>query len=113
MKASVESRIIARLEEFTEALEHGDKITERFACRRIALDLKPQPYDPEKVKMVRGLLRASQAVLALFLGVSPKTVQAWENGVNAPNKMACRFMDEILKNPKFYRKRLEEALLVK
>jgi len=60
------------------------------------------------VKKVRELLGASQVVFALFLGASPKTVQAWEQGLLAPNRMARRFMDEIQRHPDIHRSRLRE-----
>lgn len=108
MKTSVERRIIERLEGFAEALEKRRPITEQFTCRRRVLKLKPKPYDPRRVKKTRQALGVSQAVFAVFLGVSPKTVQAWERGDLSPNKMACRFMDEIQRDPAMYRTHLEE-----
>jgi putative transcriptional regulator len=113
MKPSVEERIIGRLEEFAEALEKDHSITEQFNCRRRVLKLKPKPYDPQMVKHAREKLGVSQAAFAIFLGVSPKTVQAWERGDLSPNKMACRFMDEIQRNPKMYREHLEEMFTTK
>lgn len=108
--ASVENEIIKRPKEFTEALERGEVITECFTCRKIELDLQPQAYTPELVKKTRKLLGASQAVFALFLGVSVKAVRAWEQGRNIPSDMACRFMDEIQLNPAYMRQRLSSAV---
>jgi putative transcriptional regulator len=115
MAASVEKRIVERLEGFAEALENREQepIKNRFDCRRIVLTLKPKPYAPEMVKKAREMLGASQAVFALFLGVSVKTVQAWEQGLFSPKKMACRFMDEIQKDPALYQRRLREAAVAK
>lgn len=113
MKASVADRILQRLEGFTEALEKGEVIQKRFTCRRIELDLKPIPYEPEAVKKIRGLLGASQTVFARLLGVSVRTVRSWEQGINSPSDMACRFMDEIQRNPKYWIARLKEAAVPK
>lgn len=110
---SVGDEIVRRLEVFTEALENGESITERFTCRKIELDLRPQTYSPQLVKETRKLLGASQAVFALFLGVSVKTVRAWEQGGNLPSDLACRFMDEIRGNLDLMRKRLKDAIKVK
>jgi putative transcriptional regulator len=112
-KASVENLIIQRLEGFTEALENKEVISERFTCRKVELDLRPEPYSPGLVKKTRDLLGASQAVFALFLGVSVKTVRAWEQGINTPSDMACRFMDEIRFNSDYMRKRLQKCVKVK
>ena len=113
MRGSVGARIIEGLREFTEALEKGEAIAERFTCRTVVLDLSPVIYGPETVKGTRRLLRASQGILAQFLGVSVKAVRAWEQGVNTPSDIACRFMDEIQRNPDFWRKRLLESVTIK
>jgi putative transcriptional regulator len=113
MKDSVGKKIIAGLREFTEALEKDEPIPEKFTCRKVTLDLIPEPYDPKAVKATRALLTASQGVFAQFLGISPKTVCAWEQGRIAPSDMACRFMDEIQRNPDYWRKRLRESVKVK
>lgn len=113
MKPTVAERIKKRLEEFTHDLENGVRIQDKYTCRRIEIDLKPMPYDPKAVKQTREILNASQAVFALFLGVSIKTVQAWEQGQTVPPKMACRFMDEIRHDPAYWIDRLKEAICVK
>jgi putative transcriptional regulator len=113
MKPTVADRIKKRLGEFTRDLENGVVIQDKYTCRRIEIDLKPMPYDPKAVKQTRSILNASQAVFALFLGVSIKTVQAWEQGTTPPPKMACRFMDEIRHDPKYWIERLEESITVK
>jgi putative transcriptional regulator len=112
-KASVGARIIEGLQEFADTLKKKEPIAEKFTCRVVELDLHPTPYDPELVKATRQLLRASQAVFARFLGVSVKTVQAWEQGASTPNDMACRFMDEIRHNPPYWTERLRQAAVAK
>ena len=106
--SSVETRIIQGLQEFTQGLESGDPIEKKFTVRRVVPKPKTKRYHPSKVKKARRLLGADQTVFALFLGVSPKTVQAWEKGLKFPNRMACRFLEEIQKEPAFYRLRLQE-----
>ena len=113
MRDSVGKKIIEGLREFTEALENNERITEKFTCRKVTLDLLPVPYSPRTVKSTRKLLAVSQGVFAQFLGVSVKTVSAWEQGRIAVGDMACRFMDEIQRNPEYWRKRLRESIRVK
>ena len=113
MIPTVATRIKQRLEEFTQALESGETIQDKFTCRRIELNLKPKPYDPRAVKETRKLLKASQMVFAMFLGTSVKTIQAWEQGTGTPNKMACRFMDEIRRNPSYWLDRLNQSVVLK
>jgi putative transcriptional regulator len=69
------------------------------------LKLEPAPYDPALVKKTRAILHASQGIFAKFIGVSVDTVQAWESGVNSPSDMACRFMDEIRHDPRYWQDR--------
>ena len=110
---SVGARIIEGLQELVSVLEKGEPLEKHFTCRRIRLDLEPTQYDGRRVKETRALLGASQAVFARFLGVSVKTIRAWEQGVNAPNDMACRFMDEIGRDPRHWLARLREAVVAK
>ena len=49
----------------------------------------------------------SQAIFAQFLGVSVKTVSAWERGDKKPSDLACRFMDEIKESPDYWKRRLK------
>ena len=112
-KASVGDRILARLEGFAEALERGDDIQDTFTCRTVVLELKPLPYTPEMVQKVRKLLGVSQAILGQLLGVSVRTIQAWEQGDNPPNDMACRWLDEIQRDPQYWLDRVKSAIVQK
>lgn len=105
---SVADEIVAALEDFKDALEKGD-VYERFTCHQIRLDLHPAPYTAEQVRSARRVLGVSQSLFAKFLGVSLNTVRSWEQGVNTPSKMACRFMDEIRRSPKHWKERLREV----
>jgi putative transcriptional regulator len=113
MKPSVADKMLQRLQQFTEDLEKEETLPETYTCRKIILDLKPRPYDPEMVKKTRKLLGASQRIFAQLLGVSVNTVRAWEQGDNPPRGMACRFMDEIRRDPAYWQARLKEAAVAK
>jgi putative transcriptional regulator len=109
----VGSRIIERLEGFKNALKSGQRISERFTCRKVVLDLDPPAYGPEQVKHTRELLNVSQALFAKFLGISASTVRAWEHGTNVPSAMARRFLEEIRRDPQHWIKRLKSAVVYK
>ena len=109
---SVEQEILEALSEFTAALEKGD-VTRHLSCRQIKLNLSPTSYSPGLVKKTRMLLGMSQPLFARFLGVSPKTVKSWEQGFNTPQAMACRFMDEIRLNPKYWLDRFRDSAEVR
>ena len=106
--ASIGEKMAGRLKRFAEALDTADRIPQRFTRRTIKLDLQPTAYDPKRVKKARDTLRASQAIFAQFLGVSTKTVQDWEQGLKRPRSIARRLMDEILRDPNYWRERLLE-----
>lgn len=110
--ASVESEILEALADFTDALVKGE-VSKRLTCRQIKLNLEPTHYNPKLVKKTRKVLGVSQVLFARFLGISPKTVRAWEQGFNTPNPMACRFMDEIRHAPQFWMRRLKEATVTR
>ena len=101
-------KIIDRLERFTSDLERGVDVARTDTCRQIVLDLDPTEFTAERVLQSRKVLGLSQVLFAKFLGVSPKTVRAWEQGTNPPQGIACRVMDEILHDPEYWRKRVTQ-----
>jgi putative transcriptional regulator len=108
-KNSVGREILNSLTEFKTALEKGDEIAERYTVRTITLDLEATEYLPQDIRATRELLDASQAIFAKFLGVSVQTIRAWEQGDKSPRDVACRFMDEIRRDPEYWRKRLRSV----
>jgi putative transcriptional regulator len=106
------TKIVKGFKELSKALAEDAPIAEKFTCRKVTLDLRLIPYPPEAVKSTRHLLRVSQPVFAQFLGVSPATVKKWERGRQPPD-IACRFMDEIQRNPEYWRKRLRDSIQIK
>jgi putative transcriptional regulator len=110
LKRDIGQEIIDGLGAFAQALKKGDDITARFTCRKVVLDIAPSDYPPKRVRRVRAALGLSQRLFAQFLGVSVASVQAWEQGVKVPAKMACRFMDEILRDPAQWQKRVRECM---
>jgi putative transcriptional regulator len=106
-------QIIDGLNEFSEAIERDALDPKRFTCRTVELNVEPSKYSAKMVRATRQLLRASQAVFAQFLGVSVKTVRSWEQGINTPKDVAARFLDEIRRNPDYWRARIRESIVVK
>ncbi|MFN0195773.1 MAG: helix-turn-helix domain-containing protein [Planctomycetaceae bacterium] len=102
------AEMIRRLEAFKIDLESGTQKT--FTRREIRLILKPTSYDPMLVKKTRQALNFSQPLFAQFLGVSVKTVRSWEQGKVEPSDMACRFLDEIRRDPDHWKQRLLESI---
>jgi putative transcriptional regulator len=98
---SVEEEVLDALAEFTDALQKGE-VRERLRCRAASLDLEPTAYGARLVKQVRRTQRLTQPLFARFLGVSTKTVRAWEQGNRQPGATASRFLDEIRRDPKYW-----------
>lgn len=103
----VEDEILEALDGFTHALEKGAKLA-KYTRRQIKLDFVPTRYDKALVRETRNTLRVSQPLFASLLGVSPHTVRSWEQGINSPLPIACRFMDEIRRDPLYWIRRLQE-----
>jgi DNA-binding transcriptional regulator YiaG len=112
-KSSIADELVAGFTELADALEGGDDLGAQFNCYQMQIDLRPVTYTPALVRATRERLGASQAVLGKFLGVTAKSVSQWERGVTAPNPIACRFMDEIRRNPAYYVARLQESMVRK
>jgi putative transcriptional regulator len=98
-----------RQKAFARALKGQEQINFKI----VDLDLKPGVYNGKKVKETRKMLGASQTVFAQFLGVSVRSVRAWEAGRKGPLDSVARFMDEIRHNPEIFRQRLRESISVR
>ena len=56
--------------------------------------VNPAPeFNAEQIKEVRLSLGMTQITFAEVMGVSPKTVEAWECGRTHPTGSACRLME--------------------
>ena len=58
-------------------------------------------YDAEEIKSIRRSTGLTQSVFAQYMGVSIKTVEAWESGRNHPSGTACRLLAVTKNNPNF------------
>lgn len=58
-----------------------------------------QSFKPEEIKLIRTNLQMTQVIFAAILGVSKKTVEAWEQGVNSPSGPANRLLKIFKDNP--------------
>ena len=107
---TIADEIVQSLTEFADALDTDENLNEQFTCHHVKLNLNPEVYTPEKVRETRKALRLSQPLFGGFLGVSVKTVRSWEQGDSTPSNMACRFMDEIRRDPEHYLQRLTDSI---
>jgi len=71
----------------------------RRHLRTTTVQVQPvRQYDASAIKSLRTSLRLSQSAFALVMGVSRKTVEAWEGARNAPSGSSCRLIEVISKD---------------
>lgn len=63
------------------------------AVKRRKVTVSPVPeYNASRIKEIRESLNLSQMIFAEAMGVSIKTIEAWESGRNKPQGPASRFL---------------------
>ncbi len=60
-----------------------------------------EEFTASEIKDIRKNAGMTQLLFAKYLGVSLKTVEAWESGRNQPNGAACRMLSITKNNPQF------------
>ena len=71
----------------------------KIKLKATAIEIEPPPQcDAKGVKKLRAELKLSQSAFANVIGVSKKTVEAWEAGRNVPSGSACRLLEVIKKD---------------
>lgn len=69
------------------------------------LEISPlDTFAPGEIKLIRLSTGLTQKKFACFMGVSVKTVEAWESGRNRPYGAACRMLSLTKKDPAFPQK---------
>ena len=58
-------------------------------------------YEADEIREIRKSTGFTQAVFAQYMGVSVKTVEAWEAGRNHPEGTACRLLALTQTDPAF------------
>ncbi len=82
-----------------EAIEHAEG-KKKLRTQKRKVKVIPLPdYKAEDIKEIRMKVNMTQRVFADFMGVSVKTVEAWEAGKNEPSGPAKRVLSLIISNP--------------
>ena len=69
-------------------------------ARVVKCTVNPAPeFNAQQIKDVRLSLGMTQITFAEVMGVSPKTVEAWEAGTNKPIGAARRFLSVLKTDP--------------
>ncbi len=72
----------------------------KLDLKKTTVVIEPVPqWEAQNIKSLRQELKVSQSIFGMVLGVSKKTVEAWESGKNIPNGSAARLM-EVIANEK-------------
>lgn len=80
-----------------EAIEHAEGTRE---LRKHKIFIEPVPmYNGADIKSIRNMLGMTQMSFANLMGVSKKTVEAWEAGKNVPDGPARRLLGMIKADP--------------
>ena len=83
----------------TEAVEDA-KSTKNTLPRRVVKILPVKTYTAKEIKKIRKSTGLSQKMFAKYMGVSDKTVEAWEAGTNTPSGVASRILNMMEMNDK-------------
>ncbi|MCI8957460.1 MAG: helix-turn-helix domain-containing protein [Eubacterium sp.] len=83
-----------------EAIE--DAQSEKKTLQRHVVTIEPvKEYEAKEIKEIRNKVGLSQRLFAGFMGVSNKTVEAWEKGTNKPSGAASRILSMMEMDTKF------------
>ena len=78
------------------AIERGE-----LKGRKTVYEIQPvKTYDSNQIRAIRNSVGMTQVLFADYMGVSCKTVEAWEKGTNHPTGTACRLIS-MLENKTF------------
>ena len=86
-----------------ELKEHAEgKPTGVVIHRRAATAIVDVPeFTPQEIKEIRLISRMSQRTFAACIGVSVKSIEAWEGGRSRPDGAARRILGMMKSNPSF------------
>jgi len=79
------------------AFERGERRTLKIT--RIQAPRPPKAMSAQDIVQIRRKLNCSQTVFAMMLNISPKTVQAWEQGSREPGDAALKLLSIAKKHP--------------
>ncbi len=71
-------------------------------AKKTVMSIAPvDAFLPSEIKDIRNKTGLTQVLFAKFMGVSVKTVEAWESGRNHPEGAACRLLTITKNDPSF------------
>jgi len=89
-------------QDLTEAIDYQEG---KIHARKVKLVIKPvATFNNDDIKRIRQRTDLSQVMFAGSLGVSPKTVEAWENSRNKPEGASRRLLELVRDDPCFFKR---------
>jgi putative transcriptional regulator len=82
----------------SELMQFANNEPNKVTVRKYTLNNLPE-YNPSAIKTVRNKTQMTQKVFSDLLGVSVRTVEAWETGKSHPNGSARRLLQLIEQKP--------------
>ena len=79
------------------AFERGER--RDLKVTRLQAPRPPKAMSPKDISRIRQKLNCSQAVFAMMLNISAKTVQAWEQGSREPGDAALKLLTIAKRHP--------------
>jgi putative transcriptional regulator len=74
-------------------------------AKTTTITIRPvESFRSEEIRAIRKNTGMTQVLFAKYMGVSVKTVEAWEAGRNHPEGTACRLLSMTQKDPLFPQK---------
>lgn len=111
--STIGEEIVEGLQELLDVLRSGEPLESRFIVHDIEPPASKTPAQhAANIRSLReDILKVDLEVFARFLGVSPRTLRAWEDGTRSAGPVAKRFLEEIAADPKHWRTRMKRANL--
>ena len=98
-KRTYASDALAAIHETATELHEAALMDARTMHRFDALCLTPvDDFSPDQIRSLRLRERASQAVFARYLNVTPSTVSQWERGEKRPRGASAKLLALVAKN---------------
>ena len=92
----------------TEAVDYQQG---KIPARKIRMSIKPvDTLNNDDIKQIRQKTGLSQVMFAGSLGVSAKTIEAWENGRDKPEGASRRLLEIVRDDPGFLKRFQAEVL---
>lgn len=82
-----------------QSIVNGNSI--KVVARHKVTFVPVQKFTPQEIKQIRLNARMTQSVFAQCIGVTQKSVEAWEGGRSTPDGAARRLLGLMQNNPNF------------